>query len=152
MLFKTRSVTEGFTEYSESSQNLAVMSTIEKLRTPSFRLFPYSFARRARPASASPAQIGRFHRIQRKFTKPCSDEYYREIAHPEFQIVSIFFRAARPPGVGVTGPGTRGLPSRAFACTRETPEPRRGQNQRSGHAADCHDGRRRIRDRACTVN
>src|ERR1022692_3931241 len=103
MLFKTRSVTEGFTEYSESSQNLAVMSTIEKLRTPSFRLF---------------------------------------------QIVSIFFRAARPPGVGVTGPGTRGLPSRAFACTRETPEPRRGQNQRSGHAADCHDGRRRIRDRA----
>src|ERR1039458_5893514 len=55
MLFKTRSVTEGFTEYSESSQNLAVMSTIEKLRTPSFRLFPYSFARRARPASASPA-------------------------------------------------------------------------------------------------
>src|ERR1017187_8465993 len=65
---------------------------------------------------------------------------------PEFQIVSKFFRAANPRGV--TGTGTRGLPSRAFACTSETPEPRRGQNQRSGHATDCRDGRRRIRNRA----
>src|ERR1017187_2245642 len=65
MLFKTRSVTEGFTEYSESSQNLAVMSTIEKLRTPSFRLFPYSFARRARPASASPAPGLAAYRVER---------------------------------------------------------------------------------------
>jgi hypothetical protein len=33
---------------------------------------------------------------------------------PEFQIVSKFFRPANPRGVGVTGTGTRGLPSRAL--------------------------------------
>jgi hypothetical protein len=41
------------------------MSTIEKLRTPSFRLFPYSFARRARPASASPAPGLAAYRVER---------------------------------------------------------------------------------------
>jgi hypothetical protein len=43
-------------------------------------------------------------------------------------------------GVNVTGAQTRGLPSRALACTSETPELRRGQNQQSRHATDCRDG------------
>src|ERR1035438_8303625 len=98
MFFKPRNVTEGFTECSESSQKLSLMGTVEKLHTPSFRLFPNSLARQTRAASPAP---------------------------------------------GLAAYGVE-----AFACTTETPEPRRGQNQRSGHSTDCRDGRRRIRGRA----
>jgi len=46
-----------------------------------------------------------------KLTKALTDGYCRKITHPEFQIVSNFFRPANP-RARVTGTGTSGLPGR----------------------------------------